>query len=48
MPRAGSRRTMVEQEDLEHSIALAGMQQNSNDGVFKNGTTKSFEVHTVK
>jgi hypothetical protein len=34
---------MVEQEDLEHSIALAGMQRNSNGGVFKNGATKPFE-----
>ena len=34
---------MVEQEDLEHSLALAGMQRNSNGGVFKNGAAKPFE-----
>ena len=36
---------MVELEDgiLEHSLALAGMQRNSNGGVFKNCATKPFE-----
>jgi hypothetical protein len=39
---------MGEQEDLEHSIALAGIQRDSNGEVFKNGATKPFEVSTVK
>jgi hypothetical protein len=34
---------MVEQEDLEHSLALAGIQRNYNGGVFKNGAAKPFE-----
>ena len=43
MPRAGSQRTMVEQEDLEHSLALAGIQRNYNGRVFKHGAAKTFE-----